>query len=135
MTSRLKSAAGAVLSGASRMEKRSETRKNWRESFCMKYLLVSYLKHLYTPDLRVSIFMASLRNRCALCVSAVKMIIFTAETQRAQRLRRETGFEVNLVGVAAAYNYADSLARPGLVSTGKKGRKSSSASGLRDNSH
>src|SRR5215213_745583 len=79
MTSRLKSAAGAVLSGASRMEQRSETRKNCRESFCMKYLLVSYLKHLYTSDLRVSIFMSSLRNLCALCVSAVKMIIFTAE--------------------------------------------------------
>src|SRR5215208_4550274 len=57
MTSRLKSAAGAVLSGASRMEKRSETRKNWRESLCMKYLLVSYLKHLYTPDLRVSMIL------------------------------------------------------------------------------
>src|SRR5215203_894267 len=98
MTSRLKSAAGAVLSGASRMEKRSETRKNWRESLCMKYLLVSYLKHLYTPDLQVS------------------MMFVGQDYQDVQHLR----FEVNFVGVAAAYNYADSVARPGFVSTGKK---------------
>src|SRR5215217_4624692 len=99
MTSRLKSEAGAVFSGASRMEKRSETRKNWRESFCMKYLLVSYLKHLYTPDLRVS------------------MMFLGQDYQAVQDLR----FEANLIGVAAAYNYADSLARLGFISTGKKG--------------
>src|SRR5215212_2403180 len=116
MTSRLKSAAGAVLSGASRMEMRSETRKNWRESLCMKYLHVSYLKHLYTPDLRVS-------------MSSLDRIIRIF--QDVQDLR----FEMDLVSVAAAHIDPHALARLSFVSTGKKCRKSSGASGLRDNSH